>query len=49
MGENRGSVGSADEPRVDSWALEAMRGETDFSAIASGALSAAQAPRPVRP
>ena len=44
MGENRGSVGSADEPRVDPWALEAMPGETGFSAIAAGALSAAQAP-----
>jgi hypothetical protein len=44
MGENRGSLGSADEPRVGPWALEAMPGETGFSAIAAGALSAAQAP-----
>jgi hypothetical protein len=41
MGENRGSLGSADEPRADPWALEAMPGETGFSAIAAGALSAA--------
>jgi hypothetical protein len=45
MGENRGSLGSADEPRVSPWALEAMPGETGFSAIAAGALSAAQTPR----
>jgi hypothetical protein len=45
MGENRGSPGSADEPRVGPWALEAMPGQTGFSAIAAGALSAAQAPR----
>ena len=44
MGENRGSLGSADEPRVGPWALEAMPGETGFSAIAAGALSTAQAP-----
>ena len=45
MGENRGSLGGADESRVGPWALEAMPGETGFSAIAAGALSAAQAPR----
>ena len=45
MGENRGSLGGADEPRVGPWALEAMPGETGFSAIAAGALSAAQAAR----
>jgi transposase, IS5 family len=45
MDENRGSLGSADEPRVGPWAWEAMLGETGFSAIAAGALSAAQAPR----
>jgi hypothetical protein len=45
MGEKRGSLGSADEPRAGPWALEAMSGETGFSAIAAGALSAARAPR----
>ena len=44
MDENRGSLGSADEPRVGPWAWAAMLGETGFSAIAAGALSAAQAP-----
>jgi hypothetical protein len=44
MGENRGWLGGADEPRVGPWALEAMPGETGFSAIAAGALSAAQTP-----
>ncbi len=46
MGENRGWLGGADEPRVGPWALEAMPGETGLSAIAAGALSAAQAPSP---
>ena len=45
MGENRGSLGGADEPRVGPWALEAMPSETGFSAIAAGARSAAQTPR----
>jgi hypothetical protein len=44
MGENRGRLDGADEPRVSPWALEATPGETGCSAIAAGALSAAQAP-----
>jgi hypothetical protein len=46
MGENRGWLGGAEEPRVGPWALEAMPSETGFSAIAAGARSAAQTPRP---
>ena len=37
MGENRGSLGGADEPRSGPWLLKAMPGETGLSVVAGGA------------
>lgn len=44
--ENRGSLGSADKPRVDPWAPEVLPGETGLSGVAADAPSVVHAPWP---
>ena len=44
-GENRGSRGDAEKPRVGPWAQEVVLRETGFSPVAADAPSAPQPPR----